>query len=234
MTEREEFEAAIAPLGLTDIWLETDDQGKYTFARTMDAWLGWQAARTSKPAPEVRAAEPVTDLRMCANGFSQHPGPCKKWCGDDRTCPSAPDNIRKLVSGGKLMPSVVPVTYPPTAPSVPNIDQKMRDAGYTARPMPSRDPDHLASAPTQASATSVQKPNEIEAAAKAVIELWGVTPRWNDRIKQANALYRLAYAIEPDKWKPKLANGLTEAKTSATRSVSGLTQPQAESEGGEP
>ena len=121
-----------------------------------------------------------------------------------------------------------------TAPSVPTLDQKMRDAGYTARPMPSRDPDHLASAPTQASATSVQKPNEIEAAAKAVIELWRVPPRWNDRIKQSNALYRLAYAIEPDKWTPKLANGLTEAETSATRSVSGLTQPQAESEGGEP
>ena len=86
----------------------------------------------------------------------------------------------------------------------------------------------------RASATSVQEPNEIEAAAKAVIELWGVTPRWNDPIKQANALYRLAYAIEPDKWTPKLANGLTEAETSATRSVSGLTQPQAESEGGEP
>lgn len=52
----------------------------------------------------------------------------------------------------------------------------------------------IASAPTPA------QPNEIEAAAKAVIELWGVTPRWNDPIKQANALYRLSYAIEPQKW----------------------------------
>ena len=94
------------------------------------AWLDVQlgenqvVTRYVKAAvPEVRAAEPVTDLRMCANGFSQHPGPCKKWCGDDRTCPSAPDNIRKLVSGGKLMPSVVPVTYPPTTPSVPAKEQ---------------------------------------------------------------------------------------------------------------
>ena len=34
-----------------------------------------------------------------------------------------------------------------TAPSVPTLDQKMRDAGYTARPMPSRDPDHEAERP---------------------------------------------------------------------------------------
>ena len=86
----------------------------------------------------------------------------------------------------------------------------------------------------QGAPDETERLHKIETAAKAVIELWGVTPRWNDLIKQANALYRLAYAIEPDKWTPKLANGLTEAETSATRSVSGLTQPQAESEGGEP
>ena len=39
---RAAFEKAMQPFGLTDMWLEKDDAGNYTFSRTGDAWLGWQ------------------------------------------------------------------------------------------------------------------------------------------------------------------------------------------------
>jgi hypothetical protein len=44
MNEREAFEAWADSLGLSDMWLERDDTGDYTFARCKDAWQGWQAA----------------------------------------------------------------------------------------------------------------------------------------------------------------------------------------------
>jgi hypothetical protein len=57
--EREAFEKAIEPLGIVDMWLERDDAGNYTFARAMDAWLGWQAraALKGQPAPEPTTPE---------------------------------------------------------------------------------------------------------------------------------------------------------------------------------
>ena len=48
-----------------------------------------QDAAIHKFAEAIRA-EGHPQMRACANGFSQHPGVCSEWCGDDRMCPRQP------------------------------------------------------------------------------------------------------------------------------------------------
>jgi hypothetical protein len=45
-------------------------------------------------------------LYMCSTGFSQRPGPCEFWCGDERTCQPCPEHIAELARKHP-MPSVV-------------------------------------------------------------------------------------------------------------------------------
>jgi hypothetical protein len=71
---REAFEVWASTIGITDMWLETDDLGEYTFARTKDAWLGWraalsqQAAAPEAPTDEAKDAALRELIDLCAIG----------------------------------------------------------------------------------------------------------------------------------------------------------------------
>lgn len=64
---REAFEKWADSIGLSDMWLERNDAGDYTFARVADAWMGWRAANAAlRPMP-------ATDSLASAAGFDVTP-----------------------------------------------------------------------------------------------------------------------------------------------------------------
>src|SRR5688572_21390163 len=70
----------------------------------------------------------------CANGFSQHPGPCEFWCGDERICPQCPAHIAELARKSP-MPSVVEAApNEPVAPLPSALLRQMRSFLLAHRP----------------------------------------------------------------------------------------------------